>query len=117
MTGGVPVTSASRPASEPVAGQSTGCGVSASLLLPTLAAVLQGGLGQLPGGFVSLDASRPWICYWVLHGLALLGSPLPKDITASEVSAGVWMRAVEAGAGMGMGEGGGQALFNVRETI
>ena len=46
---------------------------------------LQGGLGQLPGGFVSLDASRPWICYWVLHGLALLQAPLPKDISASEV--------------------------------
>jgi len=47
---------------------------------------LQGGLGQLPGGFVSLDASRPWICYWVLHGLALLEAPLPKHISASDVS-------------------------------
>ena len=24
-------------------------------------------------GFSSLDASRPWICYWILHSLALLG--------------------------------------------
>jgi len=38
---------------------------------------LYGGLGELPGGFVSLDASRPWICYWVLHSLALLEAPLP----------------------------------------
>lgn len=50
------------------------------------AVYVQGGLGQLPGGFVSLDASRPWICYWVLHGLALLEAPLPRDISASEVS-------------------------------
>jgi len=26
----------------------------------------------LPGGFVSLDASRPWICYWIVHALNLL---------------------------------------------
>lgn len=25
---------------------------------------LRGGLGILPSGFVSLDSSRPWICYW-----------------------------------------------------
>jgi prenyltransferase beta subunit len=27
----------------------------------------------LPRGFVSLDASRPWICYWISHSLYLLG--------------------------------------------
>ena len=30
------------------------------------------GLHGLPGGFVSLDASKPWICYWILHALYLL---------------------------------------------
>jgi protein farnesyltransferase subunit beta len=30
-------------------------------------------LEQLPGGFVSLDASRSWIVYWILHALYLLG--------------------------------------------
>eukprot|EP00873_Tetraselmis_striata_P007213 jgi/Tetstr1/427477/TSEL_017605.t1 len=40
------------------------------------AAYLRGALGRLPRGFVSLDASRPWICYWALHGLALLEAPL-----------------------------------------
>ncbi|KAL4859005.1 Pyridoxal reductase [Chlorella vulgaris] len=40
---------------------------------------LCGGLGQLPSGFVSLDASRTWICYWITHGLALLDAPLPSS--------------------------------------
>ena len=30
------------------------------------------GLERLPRGFVSLDASRPWLCYWMLHSLCLL---------------------------------------------
>lgn len=30
------------------------------------------GLHGLSGGFVSLDASKPWICYWILHALYLL---------------------------------------------
>ena len=34
---------------------------------------LKMGLGDLPAGFVSLDCSRAWICYWVLHALYLLG--------------------------------------------
>lgn len=28
-------------------------------------------------GFSSLDASRPWIVYWIVHSLALLECPLP----------------------------------------
>jgi protein farnesyltransferase subunit beta len=48
---------------------------------------LQGGLGQLPAGFVSLDASKPWICYWILHGLALLDNPLPRSITEDQIIA------------------------------
>ena len=36
-------------------------------------AYLEKGLASLPGGFASLDASRPWLCYWMLHSLALLG--------------------------------------------
>ncbi|EFN50919.1 hypothetical protein CHLNCDRAFT_28585 [Chlorella variabilis] len=41
---------------------------------------LYGGLGQLPSGFISLDASRTWICYWVTHRCrpALLGGPVPQ---------------------------------------
>ena len=37
------------------------------------AAYLLSGLGVLAGGYVSLDASRPWLCYWISHSLELLG--------------------------------------------
>lgn len=37
-------------------------------------AFLRRGLEKpLSSAFLSLDASRPWICYWILHGLDLLG--------------------------------------------
>ncbi|KAH9259380.1 hypothetical protein BASA81_002423 [Batrachochytrium salamandrivorans] len=31
-------------------------------------------LGRLNPGFSSLDASKPWLCYWMLHALSLLGA-------------------------------------------
>jgi protein farnesyltransferase subunit beta len=48
---------------------------------------LASGLGELPSGFIALDASRTWICYWVTHALALLGAPLPKELPAARVAA------------------------------
>lgn len=33
---------------------------------------LKTGLRDLPGSFESLDANRPWLCYWIVHALALL---------------------------------------------
>ena len=41
---------------------------------------LLGGLQRLPSGYVSLDASRPWLCYWIVHSLALLQAPLPSTV-------------------------------------
>ena len=38
------------------------------------------GLARLPAGFVSLDASRPWIVFWIVHTLALLEHPLPAEV-------------------------------------
>lgn len=40
-------------------------------------------LEYLPAGFRTLDASRPWICYWVLHSLALLNAP-PRSTEQTE---------------------------------
>jgi len=40
---------------------------------------LKGGLEKLGGGYVSLDASRPWIAYWCLHSLDLLDA-VPEDV-------------------------------------
>lgn len=55
------------------------------LLRDRHARYLHGGLGQLPSSFAALDASRPWICYWIVHGLALLDSPLPQNITCNDI--------------------------------
>ena len=31
-----------------------------------------------------LDASRAWLCYWIVHSLSLLGESLPPE-TAADV--------------------------------
>eukprot|EP01134_Creolimax_fragrantissima_P001181 CFRG1181T1 len=35
--------------------------------------------GVLPTSFVCLDASKPWICYWICHALAILGEKLTQE--------------------------------------
>jgi protein farnesyltransferase subunit beta len=39
-------------------------------------------LFQLPGAFVSLDASRQWMVYWILHSLDVLGIALDDGTKA-----------------------------------
>lgn len=46
---------------------------------------LHGGLQHLPSGFIVLDSSRPWICFWIIHSLALLEAPLPSDVSEQAV--------------------------------
>lgn len=36
-------------------------------------AYLHDSLGQYPAGYVGVDSSRPWMLYWALTGLSLLG--------------------------------------------
>jgi len=36
---------------------------------------LRKGYHLLGESFVSLDSSRPWLCYWILHSLAMLNQP------------------------------------------
>jgi protein farnesyltransferase subunit beta len=55
------------------------------LLRDVHVAYLHGALGQLPAAYAALDASRPWICYWALHGLALLEARLPDSPTGDEI--------------------------------
>lgn len=38
------------------------------------------GLGVLPPSFCVVDANRPWVCYWILHSIALLGEFLDHDL-------------------------------------
>ncbi|CAG8558918.1 9604_t:CDS:10 [Ambispora leptoticha] len=47
---------------------------------------LERGLTRLSGGFVSLDASKPWIAYWILHSLDLLGTPMTEDLIKRGIS-------------------------------
>ncbi|GLC33996.1 hypothetical protein PLESTM_000142300 [Pleodorina starrii] len=50
-------------------------------------AYIHSGLGQLGAGFAVLDASRTWMVYWMVHSLALLDAPLPRDVTADNIAA------------------------------
>ncbi len=46
-----------------------------------LAYLRHGLTAPLPSGYASLDASRPWLCYWILNALDLLGvTSLPTDL-------------------------------------
>ncbi|NXA40621.1 FNTB farnesyltransferase, partial [Eudromia elegans] len=45
---------------------------------------LKRGLRQLTEAYECLDASRPWLCYWILHSLELLEEPVPEAV-ASDV--------------------------------
>ncbi|CAM0882823.1 unnamed protein product [Alopecurus aequalis] len=38
------------------------------------------GLKHLAPSFHVLDANRPWLCYWMVHGLALLDETLDDDL-------------------------------------
>jgi protein farnesyltransferase subunit beta len=61
------------------------------------------GLQGLPGGFVSLDASKPWICYWILHALYLLKEE-PTYMYSNLISTLSHMQAPGGGYGGGVGQ-------------
>ncbi|KAL3875010.1 hypothetical protein ACJMK2_037952, partial [Sinanodonta woodiana] len=48
-------------------------------------AFLKKGLTHLSQSYECLDASRPWLCYWILHSLDLLDEPVSDD-DISEIS-------------------------------
>ena len=39
---------------------------------------LRGTFDKLPTGFVAYDASRPWLLYWALTGLSILGEDVEQ---------------------------------------
>ncbi|CAI9111052.1 OLC1v1011186C1 [Oldenlandia corymbosa var. corymbosa] len=43
------------------------------------------GLLQLGPSFCVLDANRPWICYWILHSIAVLGESVDPNIEANTI--------------------------------
>jgi protein farnesyltransferase subunit beta len=61
-------------------------------------------LGGLPGAFTSLDASRVWMIYWILHSLDLLNVAHTPEVAALFPSIVDFMRRCQAPSG---GFGGG----------
>eukprot|EP00240_Pyramimonas_obovata_P005810 CAMPEP_0118940664 /NCGR_PEP_ID=MMETSP1169-20130426/31998_1 /TAXON_ID=36882 /ORGANISM="Pyramimonas obovata, Strain CCMP722" /LENGTH=342 /DNA_ID=CAMNT_0006885215 /DNA_START=111 /DNA_END=1135 /DNA_ORIENTATION=- len=49
-------------------------------------AFLKRGLRNLSESHRVLDASRPWLCYWAMHGLCLLGEEIPEDVASDVVA-------------------------------
>uniref|UniRef100_A0A8C1V881 Farnesyltransferase, CAAX box, beta n=1 Tax=Cyprinus carpio TaxID=7962 RepID=A0A8C1V881_CYPCA len=43
---------------------------------------LKKGLRHLSDAYECLDASRPWLCYWILHSLELLEEPVPAAVAS-----------------------------------
>jgi protein farnesyltransferase subunit beta len=37
-------------------------------------------LFKLPAGYVALDASKPWLFFWTLHSLDILGISLDQEL-------------------------------------
>ncbi|KAL2897424.1 Protein farnesyltransferase subunit beta [Bienertia sinuspersici] len=47
---------------------------------------LTNGLQCLPPSFCVLDANRPWLCYWILHSIALLGESVDENLEKDVVN-------------------------------
>ncbi len=67
---------------------------------------LQAGLSQLPPMFKALDASQPWILYWCLNSLNLLGIDPPQDVKKQIVSKVLALQHKAGGIGGGLGQFG-----------
>lgn len=67
-------------------------------------AYLREGLRAVPAGYAGLHASQPWLLYWMVHGLDLLGAPVDAA-TGAEVVAHLRACWDERGGGFGGGPG------------
>ncbi|CAG8441404.1 1441_t:CDS:10 [Diversispora eburnea] len=65
---------------------------------------IRGGLDHLHKYFVVLDASKPWLCYWMLHSLDLLGNEITPDIIKRGISTISKLQNVTGGFGGGPGQ-------------
>ncbi|KAF5270211.1 hypothetical protein FQA39_LY08425 [Lamprigera yunnana] len=61
-------------------------------------------LMYLPPGFKCLDASRTWICYWILHSLSLLEVKIPDDLKDSIIDFLGRCQSSDGGFGGGPGQ-------------
>ncbi|CAA7407839.1 unnamed protein product [Spirodela intermedia] len=62
------------------------------------------GLRQLGPNFHVLDANRPWLCYWILHSLALLGESVDSEMENNVVDFLSLCQDNEGGYGGGPGQ-------------
>ncbi|ONK72736.1 uncharacterized protein A4U43_C04F22640 [Asparagus officinalis] len=62
------------------------------------------GLRLLGPSYHVLDANRPWLCYWILHSLALLGEPLDLEFENAAVDFLLRCEAEDGGYGGGPGQ-------------
>ncbi|KAK2813031.1 hypothetical protein FQN49_008336 [Arthroderma sp. PD_2] len=66
-------------------------------------AYLLDALGEYPGNFVGLDASRPWMVYWAITGLYLLGEDV-REFEKRVVATAAPMQSPTGGFGGGHGQ-------------
>nr|XP_058915060.1 protein farnesyltransferase subunit beta isoform X4 [Kogia breviceps] len=65
---------------------------------------LKRGLRQLTDAYECLDASRPWLCYWILHSLELLDEPIPQMVATDVCRFLELCQSPEGGFGGGPGQ-------------
>lgn len=63
-------------------------------------------LGPLPGMFKALDASQPWIYYWVLNSLGLMGVEIQQDVKSQVTMKLLALIHKDGGLGGGAGQMG-----------
>ncbi|XP_043203524.1 protein farnesyltransferase subunit beta-like isoform X1 [Amphibalanus amphitrite] len=61
-------------------------------------------LSYLSGNYECLDASRPWLCYWILHALDVLGHTLPVEQVDTVTAFLARCQSAEGGFGGGPGQ-------------
>ncbi|KAL6030534.1 hypothetical protein STEG23_007333, partial [Scotinomys teguina] len=65
---------------------------------------LKRGLRQLTDAYECLDASRPWLCYWILHSWELLDEPIPQIVATDVCQFLELCQSPEGGFGGGPGQ-------------
>ncbi|XP_065845362.1 protein farnesyltransferase subunit beta-like [Oscarella lobularis] len=68
------------------------------------ASYLLKGLKNLSENYECLDASRPWLCYWILHSLCLLDVPVYEHMELSVIDFLKRCQARDGGFGGGPGQ-------------
>ncbi|KAK2991442.1 hypothetical protein RJ640_028525 [Escallonia rubra] len=71
------------------------------------------GLRQLGPSFSVLDANRPWLCYWIIHSIALLGDSVDDKLEESAIDFLNRCQDPEGGYGGGPGQASCFAILNV----